>query len=220
MTLKLHTFWSSSSSWRVRIALAYKAVAHEVVTVDLRRGEGDQHEAPFRVLNPMAQVPLLEIHEAGAPPRRLAQSVAIVEYLEERFPEPPLLPRDPFARARARQLAEIVNSGIQPQQNLEVLKRVKRELHADEQAWARSFIERGLAAIEALAPDTAGTFLVGDAPSVADVFLVPQLAAARRFGVDLAPLGTLTRVEAACAALPAFAAAAPERQPDAPRLRG
>ena len=212
--MKLYAYWRSSSSWRVRIALHYKRVAYETAAVDLRRDGGEQFSAEYRAINPLEQVPALEVEEAGAR-RLLTQSVAIIEYLEERFPEPPLLPADRFLRARARQFAELINSGVQPFQNLSVLKHVKHALHADENAWARHFVERGLRALEAAAAETAGRFLVGDSPSIADVFLVPQLHGARRFGVDLAALPTLARVEAACAALPAFIAAEPERQPDA-----
>jgi maleylpyruvate isomerase len=141
--------------------------------------------------------------------------MAILEYLEERWPEPPLLPRDPWRRARARQLAEIVNSGMQPFQNSPgVLGYVKDVLHGDERAWVQHHHARGLVALETTAAETAGKFLVGDEVTFADVFLVPQLYGCRRFGVDLAPYPTLLRVEAACVALPAFAAAQPDRQPD------
>src|SRR5262245_27926266 len=142
--------------------------------------------------------------------------MAILEYLEERHPVPPLLPFDPWLRARARQLAEMVNAGIQPYQNTSVLKFVKETLGADETAFMRHFMSRGLLALERTAAETAGTFLVGHAPSFADVCLVPQLGAARRFGVDLGPVPNLVRIDTACATLPAFAAAHPDRQPDAP----
>jgi maleylpyruvate isomerase len=212
--MKLYSYWRSSSSWRVRIALEYKRQAYETAPVDLRRGGGEQHSAEYRAINPLEQVPALEIDEGGTT-RRLMQSLAIIEYLEERFPEPPLLPADRFLRARARQLAELINSGVQPFQNLSVLKHVKHVLAGDENAWARHFVEHGLRALETAAAETAGRFLVGDSVSIADVCLVPQLFGARRFGVDLGALPLLVRVEAACAALPAFAAAEPERQPDA-----
>jgi maleylpyruvate isomerase len=139
--------------------------------------------------------------------------MAILEYLEETRPTPPLLPSAAEPRARVRQLAEIVNSGIQPLQNMHV-QQVVRAAGADPQPLVRRFIEEGLVALEALARTTAGTFLVGDAPTFADVLLVPQLYSARRNGVDLAPYPTLLRAEAACAALPAFAAAHADAQPD------
>ncbi|MFO0645436.1 MAG: maleylacetoacetate isomerase [Polyangiales bacterium] len=214
MTLRLHNYWRSSASWRVRIALNLKGIAYEYVPVSLIADGGQQHTDAYRALNPMAQVPTLEIEEEGAV-LRLTQSIAIVEYLEERFPTPSLLPKDAYSRARARALAELVNSGIQPLQNLEPQRYVREELHGDAKAWTTYFIGRGMRALEALASETAGRFLVGDEVSVADVCLIPQMFAARRFGVDPATLPTLARVEAACNALEAFAAARPERQPDA-----
>ncbi len=208
--MKLYNYWRSSSSWRVRIALAWKQLAYEYVAVDIVRA-GEQHSDAHRARNPIEQVPVLELDDG----RRLAQSMAIVEFLDEKFPSPPLLPRDAYDRARARALAELVNSGVQPLQNLSVLKHVKRARHADEQAWGRHFVERGLRALETEARAGAGRFLVGDSVTIADVFLVPQLFGARRFGVDLALLPTLVRIESECNQLPAFIAAAPERQPDA-----
>jgi maleylpyruvate isomerase len=216
--MKLFTYWRSNSPWRVRIALAWKAIPHDVVTVDLSAGQ--QHGDDFRDLNLAEQVPILELDERGPDgrPRRITQSMAIIEYLEERHPTPPLLPSDPWLRARARQLAEIVNSGTQPFQNLATTKKVQ-ELGADRQRWLDHFIPRGLAILERAAAETAGAFLVGDAVTIADVYLVPQLYAARRFNIDLAPYPTLTRVEAACAALPAFRVAHADAQPDAPAQR-
>jgi maleylpyruvate isomerase len=215
--VKLYTYWRSSSAWRVRIALAWKGLPYEAVPVHLVADGGQQHADGYRALNASAQVPLLILDE-DAPdgrPLAIAQSMAILEYLEERYPSPPLLPARLWARARARQLAEICNSGIQPFHNLYTTQRLK-EAGADADAWMQHFIGRGLTALERTAGETAGTFLVGDALSFADVYLAPQLYAARRFGVDLAPFPTLTRVEAACAALPAFQAAHADAQPDKP----
>jgi maleylpyruvate isomerase len=207
-----YDYWRSSSGWRVRIALHWKDIAFERRPVNLLKDE--QHEPAFRALNPQAQVPVLIIDEDGTP-RPLAQSLAILAYLEERFPSPPLLPADPWLRGRARQLAEEVNSGIQPFQNLALTERLRAAGLPDVPAWVQDCIRRGLEALEQLAHDTAGTFLVGEAPTWADLYLVPQLYGARRFSVDLAPYPTLTRVEAACAALPPFQAAHPDRQTDA-----
>jgi len=162
-------------------------------------------------VSPLRQAP---VFIADGDPRPLTQSMAIIELLEEQFPTPPLLPADRWRRARARQLAEMVNSGTQPLQNLTVLERVEAG-GLDRNEWARHFIARGLAALEAAAQETAATFLVGDAVSIADVYLVPQLYNARRFNVDLGPIPTLVRVEAACTALAAFAAAHPDAQSDA-----
>jgi len=209
----LYDYWRSSSGWRVRTALHFKGIPFERRVVNLSPNAGEQHTPEFRALNPSGQVPVL-IPDEGARP--IAQSMAILAYLEERFPEPPLLPADPWRRARARQLAEIVNSGIQPYQNLAGLTRLK-ELGVDANAWARECNARGLAALEAASQETEGTFLVGDAPSIADLFLIPQLYSARRWSVDLAPYPTLLRVEATCASLPAFAAAHADAQTDAQR---
>ncbi len=143
---------------------------------------GAQKTDAYRALNPMAQVPTLEID--GDVTRHLTQSLPILEWLDETHPTPPLLPRDPFLRARARALAEVVNAGIQPMQNLEPQRYVREELKGDAAAWTKYFILRGTRALEALAAETAGRFLVGDAVTLADVCLVPQIYAARRFGVD------------------------------------
>ena len=211
----LFDYWRSSSGWRVRTALHFKGIPFERRVINLSPNAGEQHTPEFRALNPSGQVPVL-IPDEGARP--IAQSMAILAYLEERFPTPPLLPPldDPWLRARARQLAEIVNSGIQPYQNLAGLTRLK-ELGVDANAWARECNARGLAALEAASQETEGRFLVGDAPSIADLYLIPQLYSARRWSVDLAPYPTLLRVEATCASLPAFAAAHADAQTDAQR---
>ncbi|MGO8969450.1 MAG: maleylacetoacetate isomerase [Myxococcaceae bacterium] len=212
--MKLYNYWRSSCSWRVRIGLYWKQQPFSYLPVHLLKDGGQQKAEPYTRLNPMQSVPLLEVEDGGRL-FHLAQSMAILEYLEERWPEPPLLPADRLARARVRQAAEIVNSGIQPYQNTSVQKHVKHELHADEKAWARHFIGHGLRALEALLRSTAGRYAVGDQVTLADCFLVPQLYHARRYEVDLESFPTLTRVEAACTALSAFQAAHPDRQPDA-----
>ncbi|HEX3696758.1 MAG TPA: maleylacetoacetate isomerase [Polyangia bacterium] len=216
--MKLYGYWRSSSAWRVRIALGLKGIQHDYEAVRLAREGGQQHEAPFTAKNPLAQVPLLELdaRPGEAAPRRIAQSMAILEFLEEHFPTPALLPADPWLRARARQLAEVVNSGIQPYQNMPLLNYVKDVLGGDEMAAARFFNHRGLTALETLAKETAGDFLVGNAPTFADVYLVPQMYSARRFSLDVTSFPTLSRVEAACAALPAIHAAHPDQQADKP----
>jgi maleylpyruvate isomerase len=212
--MRLYNYWRSSASWRVRIALHYKGLEFDYVPVQIV--ERQQNTPEYATHNPMQQVPTLEIEDDGRV-LHLGQSLAILEYLEERFPSPALLPQGRAARARARQLAECVNAGIQPFQNLPVLGIIKDELGADSIRFARRFNLRGLDALEVLAVQGGGRFLVGDEPSIADLCLIPQLYSARRFGVDLTPMPTLTRIEAACNALPAFAAAHPDRQPDAPR---
>jgi len=211
MALTLYSYFRSGSSWRVRIALNFKGLAYSVVPVHLVRD--GQNRAEFKAVNPQGMVPALMLAEDGQT-HTLTQSLAIIEYLEEAHPSPPLLPRDRFRRARCRQLAEIVNSSIQPLQNLSVLKKVEA-LGGDRNAWAGDFITRGLTAYEQLAAEQPGTYAVGDHPTVADVFLIPQLFSARRFNVDLSPYPTCLAIEAACSKLEAFEAARPERQPDA-----
>lgn len=211
--MRLYGFWRSTATWRVRIALHYKGLEFEYVPVDLRSGE--QHRPEFREKNPIGHVPVLEFLHDGRD-ARIAESMAIIDYLEERCPDPPLLPRDPLRRARARQLALVVVSGIQPLQNTKVQRYVDEELHADSEAWVRHWVSSGLSALEALTRETASTFSVGDAVSVADVCLVPQLSFARRFHVEVAAYSTLLRIEDACARLAPFADAHADRQVDAP----
>jgi maleylpyruvate isomerase len=212
--LVLHNYWRSSASWRVRIGLELKGLAYTYAPVHLVRGGGEQLQDAYRALNPMAQVPTLEVREEGRT-HLLSQSMAILEFLEERHPTPALLPADPFERATVRQLAELMNSGIQPLHNLAVVNHVAEALHGDKQAWAGKWIARGLEALEAKAKQTAGRQLFGDQLTFADVCLIPQLYAARRFGVDPGGYPTLARVEATCAALPAFQRAHADAQPDA-----
>jgi maleylpyruvate isomerase len=213
--LILHSYWRSSASYRVRIALGLKGLAFEYAPVNIIKDGGEQKLAGYRAKNPMAQVPTLEVVD-DAQRRSLPQSLPIMEYLEERWPTPRLLPDDLYLRARVRALAEIVNSGIQPMQNLPVMRKIA-ELGGDDKAFVRGFIADGLAAFAALAADVHGAFCVGDQPTIADCFLVPQLYAARRFGVDLSLLSALVAIDQRCAELPAFAAAAPDQQPDAIR---
>lgn len=213
-TFRLYGYWRSSSTWRVRIGLALKGIAYEHAPVNLLRLE--QFHEEHRARNPTGQVPVLEVEEGGRT-LRLVQSMAILEWLDERFPDPPLLPPDLDGRARVRALAEHVNSGIQPYQNAIVLRTLKEKHPGLEKEFARLFNERGLVALErAVSDGHAGRFCHGDAPGLADCYLVPQLYSARRFGVDLAPMPTLRRIEEACAALAPFQAAHPDRQPDAP----
>ncbi len=230
MTLTLHSYWRSSCSWRVRIALHHKGLPFTYAAVDLVAGA--QFSPAHRARNPMTTVPLLEVAAAPAAPAaapaapaaplRLAQSMAILEWLEERHPTPPLLPRDPAGRARVRAIAEDVNSSIQPFQNTSTMKWL-RERHpgaGDDVAFTSHFLALGLAGLETVVRDGAGRFCHGDEVTLADLFVVPQLYGARRFGVDVTRFPTLLRVEAACATLPAFVASEPDRQPDAPTPPG
>lgn len=211
--MRLFNFWRSSASYRVRLALSFKNVSYEYVAVNLQKGE--QHQAEHVQRNPWHSVPVLEVEEEGKKVL-LPQSVAIVEYLEERYPAPPLFPRSRVARAQMRALVEVVNSGIQPLHNLQVLNHVRDELKGDPKPWSEKWIGQGLDALEAMAKQSSSTYLVGDQFTFADVCLLPQLFGARRFAsVDPARFPTLTRIEATCLALDFVQRARPETQPDA-----
>ncbi|MEM1024369.1 MAG: maleylacetoacetate isomerase [Myxococcota bacterium] len=211
MRLRLYGYWRSSSAWRVRIALGLKGLEYESRPVHLLRNGGEQHEADYLRLNPMAQLPTLEVEERGEL-RHLTQSLAIIDWLEQLQPEPSILSSEPWARFRALEIAEIVNSGMQPLQNLSVLQAVER-LGSSKQEWVRPFLTRGLAALERKLDG--GPFALGEQPSLADLCIVPQLYSTRRFGIDLGDFPSLLRVEATCRAHPAFEAAHPDRQVDA-----
>lgn len=205
----LHGYFRSSASWRVRIALNLKGVDYESRPVHLRAG--DQRGEDFLALNPQGLVPVLEIDG-----HVLTQSLAICDYLDATRPEPLLTPGDAAAQARIRAFAQAIACDIHPVQNLRILKRIAALTGRKEDgpAWARRTIEDGFDALLALLPGDGGGFCFGDRPTLADICLVPQLANARRFGVDLGPYGALERIEEECARLPAFAAAHPDRQPD------
>lgn len=206
----LHGYFRSTAAWRVRIALNLKGVAATQVSHHLRRNE---HRAPsYLALNPQGLVPALETDDGAV----LTQSLAIIEWLEETHPTPALLPAEPLRRARVRAFALAIACDIHPVQNLKVLQRL-RALGLEEgqvTAWARHTIEEGLDACEALLRTEPGPFCFGDAPTLADICLVPQLSNARRFGAELR-WPRLLSAEAAALSLPAFQAAAAERQPDA-----
>lgn len=212
MKLVLHNYWRSSASQRVRIGLGLKGLAFDYVIVNIVKA--DQFADTYRSKNPMSQVPTLEVTEDDGTVHAISQSLPILEYLNERFPEPAILPTDLWLRARCRGLAEIVNSGIQPLQNLTTTNQVKA-IGGDAVVWPKKFIADGLAAFDRAVTDVAGKFCVGDQPSIADCCLIPQLTSARRFGVDVSPFPVLLAIEEHCLALPAFANAAPDRQPDA-----
>jgi len=206
--LKLHSYYRSSASYRVRIALNLKNLAYETIPHHLRRGE--QLSADYRAINPQGLVPALETESIV-----LTQSLAICEYLEEISPDPPLLPHGPAMRARVRGFAEIIACDIHPLQNLRILKRLKG-LGLDQRRidrWATELISEGLDACEATIRSEDGPFCFGGQATLADICLVPQLYNARRFGMDV-HWPRLLEAEAHSIALPAFHAAAPEQQPD------
>ena len=210
--MKLFNYWRSSSSYRVRLALHFKALPFEYVPVHLAKGE--QHQAAHRERNPLSTVPLLELEEGGKT-IQIPQSVAIVEYLEERYPEKPLFPTELLSRAAMRALVEQINSGIQPFHNLSTLNHVRDSLRCDEKQFAAHFIRAGLQQLEALATRTAGTYLIGDRFTWADACLLPQLYGARRMSVQTTSYPLLARIEATALALDFVQLAIPERQIDA-----
>jgi maleylpyruvate isomerase len=212
--MKLYNFFRSGTSHRLRIALNFKGLPTDYVPVDLRKEE--HLGAAFRAVNPQALVPALVLDEGPV----LIQSPAIIEWLEERHPSPPLLPSQPEARARVRALAAIVGCDVHPLNNRRILEYLRKQFGANEaaiDAWCATWISDGFDALEALlAADAArGAFCFGHAPTLADVYLVPQVESARRFKVDMARWPLISAVEAACMQLPAFQKAAPLQQPDA-----
>jgi maleylacetoacetate isomerase len=213
--MKLYTFFRSSASYRVRIALNLKGLTYEQTPIHLRRGGGEQFSAAYKRINPQALVPALEDND-----RIFTQSLAIIEYLEEKYPNPPLLPAAAADRALVRSMAMVIACEVHPIQNLRVLTLVKQEYHqTDDEVnqWAQHWIDLGLSALEQmiLAQPNRGKFCFGDTPTLADICLVPQLGNARRYGCDLAQYPTIVSIEKNCVTIPAFANAAPEKQPDA-----
>ncbi|WP_027897126.1 maleylacetoacetate isomerase [Zestomonas thermotolerans] len=214
--LILYSYWRSSAAYRVRIALNLKGLAYRQVPVHLVRDGGQQHSADYRALNPQELVPLLLDEEAGGV--RIAQSLAILEYLDEVFPVPSLLPGEPELRAQVRALAMHVACDIHPLNNLRVLQYLSAELGVAEEAknaWYRHWVERGLAAVEEGLAAFGGRLSLGQRPGYLEACLIPQLYNARRFGCELSGFPRLLALEDRCLALDAFKAAAPEAQPDA-----
>lgn len=206
----LYGYFRSGAAWRVRIGLHLKRLAFRQVAIDLRTGA--QRAPGWLARNPQGLVPALELDDG----RLLTQSLAILEWLEETFPQPPLLPADPVERAQVRALALAIAADTHPVQNLGVLKRIEGLAGADAaRQWAADTIRQGLGAVEAMLAGNPGPFAFGTAPTLADICIVPQLFNARRFGVDVATWPRILEVEAACGALPAFRAADPSLQPDA-----
>ena len=217
MAMKLYNFFRSGTSHRLRIALNLKGIEYDYVPVDLRTEE--HLGAAFKALNPQGLVPAL-VSESSAGELTLTQTPAIIEWLEERYPTPALLPANPEQRARVRALAAIVGCDIHPINNRRVLEYLKKTLGCSEaavQAWCGTWIRAGFDALEAmLAADTArGPFCFGNAPTLADVYLIPQVESARRFNVDLSAYPNIVAIDRACGELDAFRRAAPAVQPDA-----
>lgn len=210
----LHNYYRSSASYRVRIALALKGIAYDYAAHHLRRGE--HREEAYLAVNPQGLVPALRWSDGTL----VAQSMAIIEFLEEMVPEPALLPPDPHGRARVRMLAQMIACEIHPLNNLRVLNTLRNRFGADEETVAEWFGHwvhetfRPLEAMLAASPQT-GTFCHGENPGLADIFLVPQMANNARYGLDMTPYPTIRRIHEACLAQPAFADTAPARQPDA-----
>jgi maleylacetoacetate isomerase len=212
VAMKLYSYFRSSAAFRVRIALNLKKLDYETVAIHLRRN--DQSRPTYRTVNPQGLVPALEEGD-----QTLIQSLAIIEYLDEVYPEPPLLPKDPRGRARVRALAEIVACDIHPINNLRVLRYLTHQLGHDEAAlasWYNHWIATGFDALESLlrSDSLTGTFCHGEAPGLADIALVPQVVNAERYRLGLAPYPTLARIYESCMRLEPFIAAHPNNQPD------
>lgn len=213
--MKLYSYFRSSAAYRVRIALNLKGLEYETVPVHLLKDGGQQHSDAYKALNPTELIPTLVDGELA-----IGQSMAILEYLEEAYPEPALLPSDPAGRARVRAIAQSIACDIHPLNNLRVLKHLKRGLGVDDATkdeWYRHWINVGLTSVEALLagnPAT-GRYCHGDQVTLADVVLVPQVFNARRYDCDLSAMPTIVRIADTCAQMEAFARAEPARQPDA-----
>ncbi|UVJ44869.1 maleylacetoacetate isomerase [Pseudomonas sp. LS1212] len=208
--MELYTYYRSTSSYRVRIALALKGLDYQSIPVNLLKGE--HRQADFLALNPQGRVPALRVEEGDL----LVQSPAIIEYLEERYPQPALLATDPLQRAHARSVAALIGCDIHPLHNVSVLNQLRQLGHDENQVtqWIGHWISQGLAAVEQLIGDSGYCF--GDAPGLADVYLIPQLYAAERFNISLEAYPRIRRVAALAGQHPAFVRAHPANQPDTP----
>ncbi|MBO1112748.1 maleylacetoacetate isomerase [Bordetella petrii] len=213
--MQLYSYFRSSAAYRVRIALNLKGIPYEYLGVHLLKDGGQQLSDSYRALNPAALVPTLVDGDAI-----IGQSLAIIEYLDETHPQPALLPSDPAGRARVRAIAQTIACDTHPLNNLRVLKYLKRTLQVSDDAkndWYRHWVHLGLSAVESMLADSpaTGRFCHGDAPTLADLCLVPQVYNARRFDCDLSAMPTVLRIDAACRELQAFDLAEPDKQPDA-----
>ena len=213
--MKFYGYFRSSSAWRCRIAFNLKGIKPDTTFVHLRRGGGEQKTPDYLARNPQGLVPALELDGGTV----LTQSLAIIEWLDETYLEPPLLPSEPITKALVRAFAQVIACDIHPLQNLRVLEYLRADFKQDQngvETWCRRWLGNGLAACEELVKrHGSDRFCFGASPGLADICLVPQLGSADRFGVDLTPLPRLREIAEACAEHPAFADAAPSRQPDA-----
>ncbi|XP_054469335.1 maleylacetoacetate isomerase isoform X2 [Anoplopoma fimbria] len=203
----LHGYFRSSCSWRVRIAFALKGIEYDQVPVNLIKDGGQQLTEQYQKLNPMQQVPAVEIDGIT-----LSQSLAVIQYIDETRPGPRLLPADPKKRAQVRMISDVIASGIQPLQNLYVIQKIG----AEKMQWAHHFIDRGFQALEPILKQTAGKYCVGDEISMADICLVPQVYNAQRFKVDVEQYPTIKRLNQTLVEIEAFKVTNPSCQPDTP----
>ncbi|XP_059209258.1 maleylacetoacetate isomerase isoform X3 [Centropristis striata] len=203
----LHGYFRSSCSWRVRIAFALKGIEYDQVPVNLIKDGGQQLADEYKALNPMMQVPAVEIDGIT-----LSQSLAVIQYIDETRPGPRLLPTDPKKRAQVRMISDVIASGIQPLQNLYVIQKIG----AEKVQWAQHFINRGFQALEPILKQTAGKYCVGDEISMADICLVPQVYNAERFKVDVGQYPTIKRLNQTLVEMEAFKVSSPSCQPDTP----
>jgi maleylacetoacetate isomerase len=212
MPMKLYGYWRSGAAWRVRIALNLKGIAYESISVHLMRDGGEHTKPAYRAVNPQMRVPSLVLDDGTV----LVQSPAILEWIEEAYPMPPLLPSDERTRAQIRGIAGIIGCDVHPLTNaagtLKYLRQTNKLDEAAILAWLTQWTRAGFTAVEALIGD--GPFSFGDRPTLADIYIVPQLAAARRFNVPVDDFARINRIAAHCATLEAFKDAAPESQPD------
>jgi maleylacetoacetate isomerase len=214
--LRLYSYWRSSAAYRVRIALNIKRLHYETIPVHLLEGGGQQHTLEYRAVQPQALVPAL-MHGN----RTVRQSMAIIEYLDETWPDPPLLPATARDRARARAIAQAIACDVHPLNNLRVMQYFEHVWNVpspERDEWVRHWIREGLGAVENMLAEhlSTGTFCDGEQPGLADCCLIPQVFNARRFSVEIDSYPTIRRIHDACMRLPAFDMARPERQPDAP----
>lgn len=210
--MKLYGYFRSSAVYRVRIALGLKGLGFDPAYIHLRKG--DQFSDAFKAVNPQQLIPALETSDGDV----LIQSLAMIEWLDETHPQPPLLPADPIGRARARAMANVVACDIHPLCNVRVGRYLKEELghdDADVETWSQHWIGPAFEALEALTLEAPGAYAFGDSPTLADICLIPQMANARRVNLDMAPYPNLLRIEESCSRLDAFENARPENQPDA-----